>query len=72
MFFLTASETKMEVKSLISIKTLIDYENSGHLWHKMSQICLKKLRAPCQISSYKFNFQVAIKSADLGLGEKFF
>ena len=46
----------MEVKSLISIKTLIDYENSGHLWHKMSQICLKKLRAPCQISSYFWVF----------------
>ena len=31
MFFSMASEAKMEVKSLISIKTTIDYENSGHL-----------------------------------------
>ena len=56
MFFSTASEAKMEVKSLISIKTLIDYENSGHLWYKMSQICLKKLKGPCQISSYFWVF----------------
>ena len=33
----------MEVKSLISIKTLIDYENSGPLGLKMSQICLEKV-----------------------------
>ena len=36
-----ASEAKMEVKSLISIKTLMNSENSGHLWYKMSQIYLK-------------------------------
>ena len=28
----------------------------GHLWHKMSWIYLKKLRAPCQISSYFWVF----------------
>ena len=31
-------------------------ENMGHLWHKMSRIYLKKLRAPCQISSYFWVF----------------
>ena len=46
----------MEVKSLISIKTTIDYENSGHLWYKLSQICLQKLKGPCQISSYFWVF----------------
>ena len=44
------------IKSLISIKTLIDYENSGHLWYKLSQICLQKLKGPCQISSYFWVF----------------
>ena len=56
MFFSTASEAKREVKSLISIKTLMNSENMGHLWHKMSRIYLKKLRAPCQISSYFWVF----------------
>ena len=51
-----ASDAKMEVKSLISIKTTIDYENSGHLWYKLSQICLQKLKGPCQISSYFWVF----------------
>ena len=46
MFFSTASEAKREVKSLISIKTLMNSENMGHLWHKMSQIYLKKLKGP--------------------------
>ena len=56
MFFSTASEAKREVKSLISIKTSMNSENMGHLWHKMSRIYLKKLRAPCQISSYFWVF----------------
>ena len=56
MFFSTASEAKREVKSLISIKTLMNSENMGHLWHKMSRIYLKKLRGPCQISSYFWVF----------------
>ena len=56
MFFSTASEAKREVKSLISIKTLMNSENMGHLWHKMSRIYLKKLEAPCQISSYFWVF----------------
>ena len=51
-----ASEAKREVKSLISIKTLMNSKNSGHLWHKMSQIYLKKLKGPCQISSYFWVF----------------
>ena len=41
MSFSMASEAKMEVESLISIKSSIDYENSGHLRHNMSQIYLK-------------------------------
>ena len=56
MFFSTASEAKREVKSLISIKTSMNSENMGHLWHKMSRIYLKKLEAPCQISSYFWVF----------------
>ena len=56
MFFSTASEAKREVKSLISIKTSMNSENMGHLWHKMSRIYLKKLRGPCQISSYFWVF----------------
>ena len=56
MFFTTASEAKREVKSLISIKTSMNSENMGHLWHKMSRIYLKKLEAPCQISSYFWVF----------------
>ena len=56
MFFSTASEAKREVKSLISIKTSMNSENMGHLWHKMSRIYLKKLRGPCQISSYFWAF----------------
>jgi len=56
MFFSTASEAKREVKSLISIKTSMNSENMGHLWHKMSRIYLKKLEGPCQISSYFWVF----------------
>ena len=56
MFFSTASEAKREVKSLISIKMSMNSENSGHLWHKMSQIYFKKLRAHLQISSYFWVF----------------
>ena len=68
----------MEVKSLISIKTLIDYENSGHLWHRMSQICLKKLRGSCQISSCFWVFwgKIQLSSAQhvswFGFGQKIF
>ena len=78
MFFSTASEAKREVKSLISIKTSMNSENSGHLWHKMSQICLKKLQGHCQISSYFWVFwgKIQLSSAQhvswFGFGRKKF
>ena len=53
-------------------------ENSGHLWHKMSQIYFKKLRAHLQISSYFWVFwgKIQLSSAQhvswFGFGGKIF
>ena len=41
---------------MLKTKMSMNSENMGHLWHKMSRIYLKKLRGPCQISSYFWVF----------------
>ena len=78
MFFSTASEAKREVKSFQSIKTSMNSENSGHLWHKMSQIYLKNSLGHLQISSYFWVFwgKIQLSSAQhvswFGFGGKIF